>query len=213
MKIPLFPLGLVLLPGMPLPLHIFEERYKLMISECLETGRPFGIVYFDGREIHLKGCLARIGEVIQRYDDGRMDILTIGQERFVIYEMIEDKPYTEARVTFFDDSTVLPEVDVTAITDAAEALLDELADDSMTGVSMDALKNLDVKALSFAIASLSSFTHEEQQHFLEMTSSTDRLKRAVNALSRIVERQRLTNEIHRIIGGNGHPPKNLLEGL
>ena len=76
-KIPLFPLGLVLLPKMNLPLHIFEERYKLMISECLADSRPFGILYFDGDSIHSSGCTARITEVVERYDDGRMDILTL----------------------------------------------------------------------------------------------------------------------------------------
>jgi Lon protease-like protein len=59
-RIPLFPLGLVLLPGMVLPLHIFEERYKQMISECLATNRSFGIVWFDGQAIRTMGCTARI---------------------------------------------------------------------------------------------------------------------------------------------------------
>ncbi len=213
MRIPLFPLGLVLLPGMPMPLHIFEERYKLMISECLAADRPFGIVYFDGQGMRLKGCLARVGEVLQRYDDGRMDILTQGQERFVIEELIEEKPYIEAKVALFDDNAPLSEEDVSTITTDAQALLRQLSDAAPFREPTDALKKLGVKALSFAIASLSAFTHEEQQHFLEMTISADRLKKTVNALSRITERTRLTEEIHRIIGGNGHPPKNLLKEL
>jgi len=212
-RISLFPLGVVLLPGMAMPLHIFEERYKLMISECINAAKPFGIVYFDGKEMHLTGCLARIGEVIERYDDGRMDILVLGQDRFVIQELIEEKPYAEAKVTLFDDNDPIPEEDVSGITDNADALLRQLSDAAPFDEPMDSFKNLGSKALSFAIASLSAFTHEEQQHFLEMTSSTGRLKKAVNALSRIVERTRLTNEIHRIIGGNGHPPNDLLKGL
>ena len=102
--IPLFPLGLVLLPDMRLPLHIFEERYKRMISECLAEDRPFGIVLFDGPSIRSVGCMARITEVMKRYDDGRMDIMTRGGERFVIQELIEDQDYMEARVFVFDDS-------------------------------------------------------------------------------------------------------------
>ena len=100
-KIPLFPLGVVLLPGMRLPLHIFEERYKLMISECLADGRPFGLVYFDGDSIHAIGCTARVTEVIKRYDDGRMDIITRGERRFVVEEFIEEKTYMEGQAIFF----------------------------------------------------------------------------------------------------------------
>jgi len=213
MRIPLFPLGVVLLPGMPMPLHIFEERYKLMISECLDAGASFGIIYFDGQEICSMGCLARIGEVVQRYDDGRMDILILGQERFIIHELIEDKLYIEANVTLFDDNFPFPEEDLSAITDKAKSLLHKLSDAAPLNVSLDELKNLDIKGLSFVIASLSAFTHEEQQYFLEMRSSADRLKKSVNALTAIVERSRLTQEIHRIIGGNGHPPKKLLKDL
>jgi Lon protease-like protein len=102
-KVPLFPLGVVLLPEMLLPLHIFEERYRLMISECLIENRPFGIVLFDGAAIRSVGCMAAIKEVTRRYDDGRMDIITQGKDRFVIHEIIEEKPYMEARVVFFDD--------------------------------------------------------------------------------------------------------------
>ena len=100
--IPLFPLGLVLLPQNPLPLHIFEERYKLMIGECLAENRDFGIVFFDAADIRTVGCTARILKVLKRYHDGRLDILTRGQNRFRIKELREEKAYLEARVTFFD---------------------------------------------------------------------------------------------------------------
>jgi Lon protease-like protein len=85
--IPLFPLGLVLLPHMELPLHIFEERYKTMINMCLEDGQTFGIVLFDGEVIQKIGCTAEIQSVVKRFDDGRMDILTRGDRRFVIKDM------------------------------------------------------------------------------------------------------------------------------
>ena len=80
--IPLFPLGLVLLPQMPLPLHIFEERYKLMIGECLEKNEEFGIVYFNGTDIQAIGCTASIQRVLKRYDDGRAGYLDPGGESF-----------------------------------------------------------------------------------------------------------------------------------
>jgi Lon protease-like protein len=72
--VPLFPLGLVLLPHMDLPLHIFEERYRIMINECLESGQAFGIVYFDGTVIQKIGCSAEIQSITRQHEDGRMDI-------------------------------------------------------------------------------------------------------------------------------------------
>jgi ATP-dependent Lon protease len=80
--IPVFPLGVVLLPQMKMPLHIFEKRYKVMINGCIDQEKPFGIVYFDGKQIQKIGCAASITKVLKRYGDGRMDILTIGEKRF-----------------------------------------------------------------------------------------------------------------------------------
>ena len=77
--IPLFPLGVVLLPQMELPLHIFEERYKVMINECLEQEREFGVVHYDGTDIRSIGCTAKILGVVKHYEDGRMDIVTRGK--------------------------------------------------------------------------------------------------------------------------------------
>ena len=212
-KIPLFPLGLVLLPDMRLPLHIFEERYKRMISECLAEDRPFGIVLFDGPSIRSVGCMARITEVMKRYDDGRMDIMTRGGERFVIQELIEDQDYMEARVFVFDDSEDASDDDLADVVDAAWHLLKEMADLD-TGFDPSTLgDHIPPKRLSFAIASLEGFVPAERQGFLEMTSSSERLKKSVQALSKIVARNRLTREIQQMIGGNGHPPKTILREL
>lgn len=212
-RIPLFPLGLVLLPGMTLQLHIFEERYKLMMSECLSGETPFGIVHFDGKEIHSVGCMARITEVLHRYEDGRMDIMTRGGQRFFIKELFEEKPYTEARVVFFDDEDVVEAADAADAMAAVRAMLRELEESGFVSDPIDAAALSDPKALSFAIAALEGFTHEERQRFVEMTSSLDRLKKSVEALARIVERAQLTQQIEKIIGGNGHPPKSILGNL
>jgi Lon protease-like protein len=210
-KIPLFPLGLVLLPDMMLPLHIFEERYKEMVAECLANDRPFGIVLFDGDSIRSVGCMARITEVLKRYDDGRMDIMTRGGERFVIRELIEEQAYMEARVFFFDDGEDAPGDDLADVVDAAGNFLKEIAD-----IDFDSLlfgRHISPKRLSFAIAALEGFSPAERQGFLEMTSYAERLKKCVQALSRIAARNRLTREIQQMIGGNGHPPKSILREL
>lgn len=212
-KIPLFPLGLVLLPDMMLPLHIFEERYKEMVSECLANDRPFGIVLFDGESIRSVGCMARITEVLNRYDDGRMDIMTRGGERFVIRELIEDQAYMEARVFFFDDGADPPGEDQADIVDTAVHLLKEIADIDAGSDSSTIGGHIPPKRLSFAIAALEGFAPAERQGFLEMTSPSERLKKCVQALSRIAARNRLTREIQQMIGGNGHPPKSILRDL
>ena len=85
--LPIFPLELVLLPGVPLPLHIFEPRYKEMIAECLEQKKPFGVVRASSEGVADIGCTAEIMSVIKKYDDGRMDILTRGVERFEVIQV------------------------------------------------------------------------------------------------------------------------------
>ena len=212
-KIPLFPLGLVLLPDMLLPLHIFEDRYKQMISDCLAEDRPFGIVLFDGQSIRPVGCMARITEVMKRYDDGRMDIMTRGGERFVIQELIEDRAYMEAQVFFFEDGEETPQEDLADLIQSALDLLKE-AVDIEAGFDPDGLGGqISPKQLSYAIAALEGFTPAERQGFLEMTSPSERLQKSVQALSRIVTRNRLTREIQQLIGGNGHPTKSILREL
>jgi Lon protease-like protein len=212
-KIPIFPLGLVLLPDMPLPLHIFEERYKEMISDCLSADRPFGVVLFDGQSIRSVGCTARITRVLKRYDDGRMDIMTQGGERFFITELIEDRTYMEARVLFFDDAVEVSGDELADIVETALNLLKKLPDLDI-GFHLPSLNDpIHPQKLSYAIAALEGFEPIERQRLLEMTDSSERLKKCVQALSRIVERNRLTREIQKMIGGNGHPPRSILGAL
>jgi len=212
-RIPLFPLGVVLLPEMLMPLHIFEERYKRMIADCLDEKQPFGIVFFDGRTIRPVGCLASITEVLKRYDDGRMDIMTRGGERFVIRELIEERAYMEARVVFFDDGGEENGTDLEAVVASALNLLKEMVDVDLGFDPSDLGGRIDPKQLAYAIAALDGFTPSERQGFLEMTSPSERLGKCVQALSRLVVRNRLTKEIQQMIGGNGHPPKGILREL
>jgi Lon protease-like protein len=208
--IPLFPLGLVLLPGMPLQLHIFEERYKQMISECMSEDKVFGIVLFDGRTMQAAGCTARVAHVLHRYEDGRMDILTRGERRFILHELIERKPYMEARVEYFGDDPEGSADDLPAVAEAGSNLLRELAEAGVSTGIADWPDLSDPRRLSFAIAALDEITPREKQRFLEMTSSAKRLRKSVEVLGRVVERIQLTQKIQTIIGGNGHPPRGLV---
>ena len=202
--IPLFPLGLVLLPQMPLPLHIFEERYKLMIGECLKENKQFGIVYFNGTDIQTAGCTASILKVMKRYEDGRLDILTQGVKRFIINDMHDRKPYLEAGVTFFDDKVEENKDLCREVADNGIALLKKFAAISEVQDRYKFIENMDFKSISFLIAGCEGFSYEEKQHFLEMSSTLERLKKGVESLARITERMKITSEIRKIIGGNGN---------
>ena len=202
--IPLFPLGLVLLPQMPLPLHIFEERYKLLIGECLANNKEFGIVYFNGTDIQAIGCTASIQKVLKRYEDGRLDILTRGENRFEINEMYDHKPYLEAGVTLFDDELEDKTTASQKLADNGMNLLKQFA--GISGVQGEYVfaEIMDLKSISFLIAGCEGFSYEEKQKFLEMSSTYERLEKSVGSLARIIERTKITAEIQKIIGGNGN---------
>ncbi|MFP5229842.1 MAG: LON peptidase substrate-binding domain-containing protein [Acidobacteriota bacterium] len=104
MRIPLFPLNMVLFPGAALPLHIFEERYREMVGECLAEKKAFGVVRADGEQMSIVGCTAKIVRIVQRYDDGRMDILCEGESRFEIEGLDESRGFLQADVEFFEDN-------------------------------------------------------------------------------------------------------------
>jgi len=201
--IPLFPLGLVLMPQIPLPLHIFEERYKLMIGECLAEGTEFGIVYYNATDIQTAGCTAKILKVIKRYDDGRLDILTQGQRRFLIKEIYDNKAYLEARITYFDDDE-LSNSNCQDLADKGIALLKQFTSFLESPAEYDFIAEMDFKSVSFLIAGCEGFSHDEKQSFLEMTSTGERLKKSIEALEKNIERMKITSEIHKIIGGNGN---------
>jgi Lon protease-like protein len=101
--LPIFPLELVLLPGVPLPLHIFEPRYKEMIAECLEKKKPFGVVRASSEGVADIGCTAEILSVTKKYDDGRMDILTRGVERFEVIEVNQERSFLQAEIAVLED--------------------------------------------------------------------------------------------------------------
>src|SRR5512138_3183307 len=116
--LPLFPLDLVLFPGTPIPLHIFEERYKEMIGECLAQKRPFGVVRAMATQAVAEvGCTADIVEVVKKYDDGKLDIVCEGRRRFEVVQLDQERSFLRAEVNFFDDEPDSPSAD-----DASKAI-------------------------------------------------------------------------------------------
>ena len=107
--VPLFPLpNVVLFPDVPLPLHVFEPRYKEMIGECLDQKKPFGVVRASSEGVAEIGCTAEILEVTRRYDDGRMDILTRGVERFEVLQVNDDRAFLQAEISVIEDEPGQP---------------------------------------------------------------------------------------------------------
>src|ERR1700693_3130006 len=101
-RIPLFPLSIVLSPGQAVPLHIFEQRYRVMTRHCNETQSPFGIVFVQEEDMAQIGCTALIVKTLKEYEDGRSDILTAGQSAFRLIRTRDEKAYTEADVEFLE---------------------------------------------------------------------------------------------------------------
>jgi Lon protease-like protein len=101
--LPLFPLGVVLLPDEVLPLHIFEPRYRELIEECLETDGDFGFVYADDDGIREIGTRARVTDVLERFDDGRLNVLVEGGERFRVEQLTRGRSFMTAEVVEVDD--------------------------------------------------------------------------------------------------------------
>ena len=201
-RVPVFPLGLVLMPRMPLPLHIFEERYRLLVARCLEQDEPFGVLLHTGTTVQTVGCLARIDSVINRYDDGRLDILTIGTERFRVTAMHEDQSYLEADIEVFRDAAI-PGEEVQAVSDLSRTAIDDLTEFArVAGYDVDTtmLESLEPEELSFLLATTDVFSTEEKQQLIEMRSTPDRMRRAARALDAGRERRAMTQRIREMLG-------------
>jgi Lon protease-like protein len=200
--IPLFPLGLVLLPGTALPLHIFEERYKSMIRHCSDNQQDFGIVYYNGTVLRRHGCTAHTVGIVHSYDDGRLDILTSGNRRYEILELIEGQPYLQAKVRFFDDE---PE-DGIILTELAHCAIDTLEDlAELAGKRFDrgVMHRLSPQALSFVLANTDLLNLEERQGIVENTSCRGRLELIVGAARRSMERLSSARQLQTILGTSG----------
>jgi len=211
--VPIFPLGIVMLPEQLIPLHIFEERYKLMIGECLAEDKVFGLVYFDGQKMCSYGCSARVQEVLKKYSNGRLDIVTRGERRFIVGQLDESKPYLQATVDYFDDDPEEPDDDMLRDARRGIMLLNQVVGLEPHESSLDLTVSLDFKSISFLVAGSAGFNAPEKQKFLEMTSTRKRLQKSVAALSRIIDRIRITEEIQSLIGGNGSLTESLKQRL
>jgi len=180
--LPIFPLDLVLLPGVPLPLHIFEPRYKEMIGECLEQKKPFGIVRASDDGVAGIGCTAEILSVTKKYDDGRMDILTRGVERFEVLEVNEDRSFLRAEISLLEDEDVSARPTDTLVSEAVRlhAEIVKIAGADLSGPD-EAARNL-----SFLLAGSLPLDLDFKQNLLSTLSEAKRLEAVVGYLQAVL---------------------------
>ena len=206
--IPLFPLAVVAFPGQMLPLHIFESRYKAMIADCRVDGsdgdfRPFGISFGQDTTIHSPvGCSVVVEKIMNEYEDGRLDLITVGQERYRIVEIYEDRPYLTAAVEFFGDEE--EEVDSGLVEKAQEQfwqLLGLVEEESGALLEKPALKE------SFQFAQASGLSLETKQRLLEITSENRRLQALVEHFGGLIPTLRERREEKKRVESNGRSRK------
>jgi uncharacterized protein len=217
--LPLFPLDVVLFPGTPLPLHIFEPRYKDLITECLDNKTRFGIVrakaeqeaetdeeekmQADGTEQEEEqaladvGCTAEIVAVTKTYPDGRMDIVTEGRERFEVLDIDEQRSFLRAEILYFDDEA--GNTDAETIARAVKLHGEILA---IAGAKQSLPEEL--KQISFHLAGSLPLDLDFKQALLEMRSESKRIEAVITAFEAILPKLRRTVQLRQRAGGNGH---------
>jgi len=212
LEVPLFPLGIVLFPGAPQLLHIFEPRYRQMLADCLEGDQPFGVSFVQATEGQdpvpdpgAVGCLATVRES-RLLPDGRSNILAVGGERYVLTALLEsDLPYRMARIETFDDEDLAaPQLEELASRARAEfsrfiAGMQALTDRPQEGVPLEAAP----QAVSFQIAAVMDLDPQVKQELLELRSTHERLQRLLRMFRPLNNElaQRVT--VHRRARGNG----------
>ncbi|GGH16791.1 LON peptidase substrate-binding domain-containing protein [Silvibacterium dinghuense] len=199
MRIPLFPLDVVLFPGAPLPLHIFEDRYKKMIGECLEQNTAFGVVRAQQDGLAVIGCTARMLRVLHQYEDGRLDILCQGEQRFEIEMLDNSLEYLQADVLFLEDE------EETATREQRErcaALHFETME--LAGMEMEATHLSLDGPISFQLAAALPADLGFKQQILSLRSDAERTAHLLQFYEAILPKLRSSVTTQKTAKKNGH---------
>ena len=199
-RIPLFPLGLVLFPGQAVPLHIFEPRYRVMARQCIETRTPFGIVFVHAGNVAQTGCSALIVKTLKEYDDGRSDILTIGQKAFHLIRTHNDQAYFEADIEYLEE-------DFTGIDSAASEQLEKLYVKCHGALYDEEPPPFETEggiSLAYHIASELPLDVAFRQTLLELRSEAERQRRLSARLAEWYPQLQKRDRVRGKAAGNGH---------
>lgn len=191
----LFPLGIVLLPTEQVPLHIFEERYKELIGECLEEGREFGLVLADDDGLREVGTRAAVVSVLERFPDGRMNVVVEGRVRFRVVELTTGRSFQTAAVAELEDEPGEPEP---AAVEQAQALLRRVA--GLAGAEL-----AELGSSSFELAARVELDAVLKQKLLELRSEPTRLREVTTVLKSAARSLELVQERDRIARLDGKP--------
>jgi Lon protease-like protein len=195
--LPLFPLEIVLFPGAPLPLHIFEPRYKEMIAECLEQKRPFGMVRVKENALAAIGCSATILNVIKKYDDGRLDIAAEGVKRFEIETLNQERSYLQGEVTYFDDEP-------SQVGNGPKETLIQLHEQLFSILGQNVEIEPDAPSLSFHLAHELPVDLDFKQALLEMKSEAERIETLTEYYRATIPKVEKTLQARDKASRNGH---------
>ena len=196
-EFPLFPLGIVALPGELVPLYIFEERYKQMIGECLVSQREFGIVWLSDEELQEVGCACEIDRVLERMEDGRMNILARGTRPFRVLERQGHLAYPAGMIEFLSDRDEDPDAELLQTTQHAYGELVKLATDREP--TNEELAELD----AYSMAATVDFGAQAKQELLDLRSENARLRLLTRLLRAAVKRMELVELAHERAKSNG----------
>jgi Lon protease-like protein len=199
-RFPLFPLGLVLLPQELVPLHIFEERYKLMIGECLENDSEFGIIWLSDDGLRDVGCSARITQLIDRSEDGRMNVLVEGVNPFRLLRRIDDMPYPAGDIELLEDFD--PEADPELAEQARVRYAELLEKATEEAPDPDAITGLD----AYGMAATVEHPPEAKQALLELRAENDRLRMVGEMFRTAIKRVAYAEETAERAQTNGSVP-------
>jgi Lon protease-like protein len=218
-ELPLFPLPVVLFPGVPMPLHIFEPRYRRMLEDIQLRDQLFGLSYFDASAadsavppVGHMGCVAEVTEV-QPMPDGRSNVLTVGLIRYRVEAYIEHgDPYLVGAVTFFEDEEEDEEVLARGAQEVSSlfqriALAVRIINDERA--ALPEIPDVDPEQLSFLVAAAMEIDTDVKLEMLEMRSTSERLKRLRDLLARALPNYEERARMHRIAKSNGHAGKKI----
>jgi Lon protease-like protein len=218
-ELPIFPLPVVLFPGMPMPLHIFEPRYRKMLADIRAGDNLFGLSYFDPGESekdmppagHI-GCVAEVTET-QALPDGRSNVLAVGVVRYQVEDYVErGDSYLVVRVNYFEDdeedkaglASSAREVAATfmRVANAIRVISDERG-------NLPDISDTEPQKLSFLVAAAMEIEVETKQELLELRSTSERLSRLRDLLARVVKGYEERARLHSIAKSNGHGGKKI----
>ena len=193
---PIFPLPLVLLPTELAPLHIFEERYKQMINRCLDDSAEFGIVWLGDEGLAEVGCTARITELIDRMDDGRMNILVRGGQPFRLLRRVEDLAYPAGDIELLEDEDQASEPHAQAARSSYAEVVEKATDERPDA---EDLADLD----AYGMAATIELEPALKQRLLDSRSETERLDMVESLFEKAVERLERAEHVSEVARTNG----------